>query len=227
MKFHYGMELNIGNRWKKFGLIVLGIIILVFLFITFFYHKKGSDWNALTSNVVSSEKSSCTAEVLEDVTLYSRPTDESGIFGHAEVGDKIDIVGKTSDGWYAFDPASAQAANVGPFRYRYFKVGLSSYKLGKDCEKIPATISLPATTCFMMAQETISLYQNPSAKSAVVATMKNGDYIPVVGKTVGATNYWIKVDGSSYSTMADARGWIESKYVNYNGENCTNLPIVK
>jgi hypothetical protein len=127
-----------------------------------------------------------------------------------------------SDGWCAF-----LARNDGLFRYRYFKAGLSSYKLGKGCEKIPETVSLPATMCFMMAQETIPLYQNPTTKSAVATTMKNGDYIPVVGKTIGATNYWIKVGGSVYNTMDSARGWIESKYVNYNGEDCDNLPIIK
>lgn len=213
------------------GVIILGIIIIVVVALS--QNKLVSPVSSTTSGETATNGETsgtndqfCTLTANDTLTLYSRPTKDSQVFGTLASGESVTLGGKTADGWFGFDPGVAQAPNVGPFRLRYIAPGEKDTIVG-NCSNLSVVVSLPANTCFMMAQTDISIYQDPKASSSVVTMMHFGDYIPAVGKTKGTADYWLKVDGTKDSTIQGGIiGWIASADINFNGPDCTKLPVV-
>lgn len=66
----------------------------------------------------------CRLEVLPggSVPVYRYPSMNSDIWATMEEGWSYPLVGATDDGWYAFDPVAAQAANIGIWRLRWIRI---------------------------------------------------------------------------------------------------------
>jgi len=188
---------------------------------------KSIDRISITTSIAKSsgEETSnvCMLEVQEDTTLYMRPHKESNRFGVLSTGETVRVAGKTSNNWLGFDPASAQAANVGPFRLRYISPE-TKYVLSGNCRSLTLVPNLSPSTCFMMTQGSISIYEHPFDAKAK-GSMKNGDYVPIVGSTTEKSYY--KIDPSKEGTLpVSLTGWIRSEDLNMNGSSCGNLPVV-
>ena len=219
------------NNHQKGSAIIWILIIIVVIGGIFLW--KGKKVTPTTGEQSTSGQTNvdptvaCTITPKKEIDIYMRPTKDSQKFGTATPQDKLLVAGKTSNGWYGFDPASAQAPNVGPFRLRYIAPDADVTVAG-FCENVPSVVSLPANTCFEMAQTDISIYKTADKKSKVIAMMHAGDYIPAVGKSAAGDTYFLKLDAASGSTLApNTIGWITSADVNYNGPSCDTLPIVK
>jgi|GEM_PF-1324313 len=153
-------------------------------------------------------------------TLYSRPHASSSVFGQIFRNEEVLVGGKTAEGWLGFDPAVAQAPNVGPFRLRYIEPG-SDVTLSGNCSLVPTVVSLPPSACFVMAQSDVSIYQSPTSSAPVILSMRFGDYVEAVGDrgrdSPNLRSYFIKVDARSGSLSTTTEGWISGNEANFNG----------
>jgi LysM repeat protein len=60
-----------------------------------------------------------TAANASGITIYTQPDPQSVVFGTLEPGSYVEILGRTLNGWYGFDPGIAQAGNTGVDRLRW------------------------------------------------------------------------------------------------------------
>ena len=167
----------------------------------------------------------CYLKPQSNLTAYARPSKSSPVYGQVTAEDQIIVGGVTADGWIGFDPAAAQAPNVGPFRLRWIEPD-ADYMLDGNCGDIPDVVSLPPLTCYTMAQTDIPIYKDKSATSTLVATMHSGDYTKVIGRTGTSESSWVKVDLSTGSLNKSSQGWIKAGAANYNGADCSKIPTV-
>lgn len=176
------------------------------------------------------DPSACVITATKEVTLFNRPSESSGVFGALGINETRVISAKTKDGWYGFDPGVAQAGNIGPFRLRYIHPLAGDYSMTTaNCANLAVIESIPANTCFMMAQSDIQIYPSASTRVTPKYTMHAGDYIQVLGKSIAnSDDYFMKVDSSKYGPIkGTVVGWIQSDDANYSGDACTNLAVVK
>jgi len=170
----------------------------------------------------TSSDQACTIYVIRQTVLYQRPQKDADMFGQADAGESIQAGGKTEQGWIGFDPASAQAPNVGPFRLRWFAPDAPIELIG-NCQDLKVWPSLPAKTCFIMAQTDIAIHTLPDASSTIVDSLHFGDYIEAIAKSGTGYPFWAKVQSPEGSLPAGTKGWIASDDINFNGE-CDTLP---
>ena len=198
------------------------IIIVVAIFIFFVVTRKTASPVTTTNPPVGTtveDTTPCTLTATGTITAYSRPALGASNFGTINSGDTTIITAKTPDGWLAFDPGTAQAANVGPFRFRYIAPGYAG-ALSGNCGGIPSTPSLPATACFFMPQDDSPVYTSANSASASLGIMYYGDYAPVVSK-VTTPKYFFEVDPSTYSNVPNiGKGWVDGTHGNFSG-NCS------
>jgi hypothetical protein len=164
----------------------------------------------------------CSIVALGDVTVYSRPSSNAAVFGLMASGFHVIPEGRTADGWLGFDPGVAQAANVGIFRLRWIEES-SNIELEGACEDLPELGGLPAGVCFTMPMDGVHVYTEADVSSEVIATMRWGDYVAVIGKT---NDDWARVDLSAGNVGLDLVGWVQGVTLNLNGP-CDDLPTVE
>jgi len=155
-----------------------------------------------------------------EVIVYTRPDSSAAVFGVMETGFRAIVEGKTSDGWWGFEPGVAQAANVGVFRLRWVEE-TSAVRLEGPCGGVPDLIGLPAAVCFTMPMDEVQVHAEPDLSSEVVATLLFGDYAAVLGMS----DDWAEVDLSLGSTGMDITGWVPASTLNMNGP-CDDLPVL-
>ncbi|HSD12457.1 MAG TPA: hypothetical protein VLC10_02765, partial [Patescibacteria group bacterium] len=135
------------------------------------------------------------------VTLYMRADAASDVFGTLGQGEAVVLGGKTDDGWYGFDPAAAQAPNVGPFRLRWIKPG-SPVTVAGGCAALKVYPHVDPKACYVMTQTDTPVREAPAADAEVVTVMHYGDYAAAVGRTPDVRSaFWVKIDAGSGSLM--------------------------
>ena len=163
----------------------------------------------------------CTLIAEQDVTILKRPYPDAEVFSTLSAGMEVMVDGVTAGGWYGFDPAVAQAANIGVFRLRWVD-GSSGVRLEGGCGGVPEMVGPLPGICFTMPMEDVPVYESADASSAVIATLVLNDYAAVLGKT---DDGWAQVDLSVGNTGLEQTGWIEAATLNMNGP-CWDLPTV-
>ena len=164
---------------------------------------------------------SCELVAEGDVTVYTRPDSTATVFGMMEPGFRAIVEGKTSDGWWGFEPGVAQAANVGVFRLRWVEE-ISAVRVEGPCGGVPELIGPPAGVCFTMSMDDVQIHAEADLSSEVVATLLFGDYAAVLGMS----DDWAKVDLGVGNTGAATTGWVPAATLNMNGP-CDDLPVLE
>lgn len=168
----------------------------------------------------------CMLAATGKITLYMRADDKADVFGTLGDGEAVVLGGKTADGWYGFDPAAAQAPNVGPFRLRWVKPG-ATYALTGGCDALTVFPHVDPKGCYVMTQTDTPVRAAPAADAKVVADMHYGDYALAVGRTPDVRSaFWVKVDAGSGSLKGSGAGWASMETMDFNGP-CDRLPVVK
>jgi hypothetical protein len=161
----------------------------------------------------------CELVAVDEVTVYERPHIAAEVFGTMVEGFRVQPQARTADGWWGFDPAVAQAANVGVFRLRWVQE-TAAVRLEGSCGEVPEVVAPPPGVCFTMPMEDVQVLASPDPSAEVVATLGPGDYAEVLGTS---TDGWAQVDLASGSTGLAIRGWVPVGTLNMNGP-CENLP---
>lgn len=178
-----------------------------------------------TLPAISSPAAECTLTANSDIPLYYRPDTESGQFGILPAGEQAVMGGQTAVGWLGFDPAVAQAANVGIFRLRWLAPGSDVTPSG-DCTTLPIYAPISPTACYEMAMADAPIYEQPIDTANVIATLPAGGYTAVISKN---SQNWYKIDlgdGSLAASHNGQVGWLAPDAANFNGQSCTDLPFV-
>lgn len=155
----------------------------------------------------------CVVTAQSDITVYQRPSTESGIFGTLGGGEFVQPTMQSSDGWLGFDPAVAQAANVGVFRLRWLPPDADTSQSG-DCAALPVAPALSPTACYFMAFEETSLLAEPDPAAAVAATIPAEGYAALLSQ---AENGWYELDLQDSSIQQPGTAWLDPDLGNFNG----------
>lgn len=156
-----------------------------------------------------------TATPRDTLTLYQRPGTAAAVFGTLAPGDTARLGARTADGWLGFDPAVAQAANVGVFRLRWVAPG-GPYRLSGPCDALPQVETLPARTCFAMAGLPLPVYARADTTAPVVDSLAREGYAEVA---LFNAAHWARV-----RLAAGRYGWVAPADVNVNGD-CAALGL--
>lgn len=162
----------------------------------------------------------CEATASAEVTIYMRPDPAAEVFSTQGAGFTIEVSAQTASAWLGFDPGVAQAANIGSFRLRWLEPG--TVDLTGDCGSLPVVWGPPIDVCFDMPMEDVDVHAEPSAASAVLATLHLEEFAAVLGLD-GAG--WAKVDLGPGNTGSSVVGWVDASTLNMNGP-CEALPTV-
>jgi hypothetical protein len=154
------------------------------------------------------ESAPATCELVPDdtITILQRPSPTADVFGEAAPGDTLHPTATAAGGWLGFDPAVAQAANVGPFRLRWVAPD-GPFTLSGACLALPL-IEAPTEGCYAMAGGTIPLRAEANTRALVVDSLGAGGFAPVVGRN----GEWARV------RLEDGReAWIAPEDGNFSG----------
>ncbi|MBI5034361.1 MAG: hypothetical protein HZB51_27885 [Chloroflexi bacterium] len=163
----------------------------------------------------------CELVASKELTAYTRPSTQAAVFGKVAASERLPVGGMTADGWIGFDPGVAQAANIGPFRFRWVQKN-DAVKLEGACDKVATIASLSPTACFQMFMDATKIYSAANKSSAVIVTAKPEDYAQVIA----ANDKWLHLDLNVGSLKQAKQGWIDRADVNFNGP-CDKLPVAK
>jgi hypothetical protein len=185
----------------------------------------GRTWEQLEPAIAASEGAAldapCTLIATGAATAYRRPSLEAEIFAQLPTDTPFFVEAQTADGWIGFDPAYAQAANIGVFHHRWVP-GDAEVTLDGNCESIPVVVGPAPGVCFTMPMDDAPIFVEPDTSSSTIVTLVVYDYAKVAGKNEDG---WYAVDLRVGNLGLDALGWMESIHVNFNGP-CQDLPIV-
>ncbi len=152
------------------------------------------------------------------VTVYERPDPSAEVFGTMPSGFRVTVQARTADGWWGFDPAVAQAANVGVFRLRWVP-GDSAVRPEGRCDSVGEVVGPPPGICFTMPLDEVQVRADPDPASEVITTLLYGEYAAVVGRYDG----WAQVDLGLGNSGMDGTGWVLESTLNLNGP-CEDVP---
>lgn len=155
----------------------------------------------------------CSLEAERDVTVFTRPDLDALVFGTLEAGTQVIAEGRTIDGWFAFEPAVAQAANVGVFRLRWVHEQEQGLRAVGPCDELPILKGPPAGVCFTMPMGETPVYEEPRETSAVIVSLHFGHYAAAIERTEG----WARLELSVGNTGIDETGWVTEDTLNLNG----------
>ncbi len=162
----------------------------------------------------------CTLTTNDATVLYDRPSTEAQIFSEVGAGFSAVVDGRTVDGWVGFDPAMAQAANIGVFRLRW--VHFDEVSLSGDCVSVPQLGWVPQPDlCYFMPMQSVTVYSGADTSASVVATLEPEDFASVSGYT---STGWAQIDLGAGNTGLTGTGWVEQSTLNVNGGTCDELP---
>jgi len=161
----------------------------------------------------------CVINVIEETSVYMRPSKESLVFGMLPSGIVSNVHGRTEDGWIGFDPGVMQAGNAGVFRLRWISPDVEMEFTG-DCDNLPILWGPPPKVCFMMMMTDANIYQSPDENSPIITKVAYGDCAKAIGRF---GENWIKIDLSVGNIGLAEEGWGNMYYMSYNGD-CADLP---
>ncbi len=153
--------------------------------------------------------------------VYQRPSTLSETFSTLPAGSLLELQARTSDGWWAFNPGVAQAANIGVFRFRWIDPG-AEFTLQGACQGVPEVVGPPPGICFTMPMEAVEVYGSPDPAAPVLARLVVEDYAAVLGVTPDG---WGLVDLAPGNLGLEVQGWVMPFSLNMNGP-CESLPVV-
>ena len=81
----------------------------------------------------------CTSTATGPLTAYRKPSNASEVFGQVFAGESLKVMAQTTEGWIGFDPAIAQAGNIGWARPRWV---LASATFTPSCLDTVETVTL-------------------------------------------------------------------------------------
>jgi len=155
----------------------------------------------------------CELSVANAVDIYNRASAAADVFGTFGPSDKVNPTAKTADGFYGFEPGTAQAGNVGLFRLRWV-LKTVDVTVTPGCASIPTVVAPIAGICYAMMVEDTSIFSSPDTTSALVTTMHKNDYAMVVAHNPG----WFTLDLNVASPSMDKLGYLEeNKLGGFNG----------
>ncbi|MCW5875190.1 MAG: hypothetical protein KIS88_11155 [Anaerolineales bacterium] len=163
----------------------------------------------------------CVAHTNAVTNIYSRPSTEAETFAEADSGLTQPLSARTEDGWLGFDPGVAQAANMGPFRLRWF--WHTDVRLSGNCAALPVVWGPHAGYCYDMPMDTVLVHAEPNASASVLTTLAAGQFAAVMG--VSQTG-WAEVDLELGNTGLGGTGWVDAQTLNLNGSACSQLPTL-
>ena len=153
----------------------------------------------------------CSITIREGVTTYTRPSTEAAVF--STVGYLATPEMRTADGWLGFDPAVAQAGNVGVFRMRW--VHESDVIVTGDCTSLLEVIGPQPGVCYAMIYIDTPVYEMPDMGTAVLTNLSAADYAPAFSRSGDA---WLQIDAGGGDL-----GWVSFNAAGLNGP-CDDLP---
>jgi len=168
----------------------------------------------------------CILTAQADVIVFQRPSTAAGRFGTLAAAETVQAMMRTADGWLGFDPAVAQAANVGIFRMRWIPPDAAVSQAG-DCAGLAVAPPISATACYFMAMADTAVYSMPDETSPVLATIPAGGYTAVTGRTASGW-YQLDLQDGSLAKPGQAQpgnSWLNPTDANFNGA-CDALPAV-
>lgn len=168
-----------------------------------------------TGGEVALGADACAAELAATTQAYARPARQGARFGALlAAGERVALVGRSHDGWWAFAPGVAQAANVGPFRLRWYPPE-TRLRIPDTpaCRDLPVVVGPPAGVCFQMAQAAHLLRVEPSEDASVLSTLAPGDWVAIVG----GNGAWLELDTSVGSTTDKGHAYLPRAEANVNG----------
>ncbi len=157
----------------------------------------------------------CAAELAATTQAYARPARQAARFGAPlAAGERVALVGRSHDGWWAFAPGVAQAANVGPFRLRWYPPE-TALRIPDTpaCRDLPVVAGPPAGVCFQMAQAAQTLRVAPSEDASVLSTLAPGDWVAIVG----GNGAWLELDTAVGSITNKGHAYLPRAQANVNG----------
>jgi hypothetical protein len=163
----------------------------------------------------------CTIETYASTTIYSRPDYASDAFFQTDASFVTAIGGRTDSGWLGFDPGIAQAANMGPFRLRWFN--FNDVIVSGDCLHVPVLWAPQAGFCYDMPMESTQVFASPDAASTLVTTLEPEEFAAILGFNGGD---WAQVDLANGNTGLNSLGWVDETTLNMNGASCSDLPTI-
>jgi hypothetical protein len=185
----------------------------------------GRTWDIIEPQIAASEGASveaaCMLTAISEVTAYNRPSLEAEVFASMPLDMSFYVEARTADGWIGFEPAYAQAGNIGVFHHRWVQESDSIIFEG-DCEDIPVVVGPAPGVCFTMPMGDVPIYVEPDTSSEILFMLYAEDYVEVEGET---EDNWFQVDLNVGNLGVDLTGWMEGIHVNFNGP-CFDLPIV-
>jgi hypothetical protein len=147
------------------------------------------------------------------VNIYNRPSAASDVFGTFGPGDTFHASARTADGFYGFEPGSAQAGNVGIFRLRWV-LKTVDVTASPGCASLPIVVAPIAGICYAMMMGDTPIYSSADAASALLTTMHMNDYAMITGHEPG----WFTLDLNVASPAMDNLGYLqESQLGGLNG----------
>jgi hypothetical protein len=165
--------------------------------------------------------SACMLTTLGPTTFYTRPNIEAAVFFEDTGGFEVQVIGRTADGWVGFDPAIAQAANMGPFRLRW--VFYQDVVLRGDCLGVDEVWAPLPGYCYDMPMGAVSVYAEPTTAAFVVTMLDVNDFAAITGLF---GDDWAQIDLAPGNTGLTGSGWVEASTLNMNGAACGGLPVV-
>lgn len=163
----------------------------------------------------------CVAQTSTVTTIYSRPSADADTFAEMESSLTQPLSARTADGWLGFDPGVAQAANMGPFRLRWF--WHADVRLSGNCAALPEVWAPQAGYCYDMPMDAVLVHSEPSAASSVLTTLQPGQFAAVLGISQSG---WAEIDLELGNTGLSGSGWVDAQTLNLNGRACTQLPTL-
>jgi hypothetical protein len=167
---------------------------------------------AETSGGEGLEGAPCELVAESAVTVYERPDPLAEVFGTMAAGFRVRVGARTADGWLGFDPAVAQAANVGVFRLRWVRQD-SAVRLEGRCDSVEEVVGPPPGVCFTMPLDEVQVHAETDPASEVITTLSYGEYAAVVGRQGG----WAQVDLGLGNSGMETIGWVLESTLNLNG----------
>jgi photosystem II stability/assembly factor-like uncharacterized protein len=185
----------------------------------------GKRWEEIEPDIaeeITPTVEACTLTASGSATAYNRPSYNAEVFADLPGDMPLRVTAQTADGWIGFDPAYAQAANIGVFRHRWVPPG-SAIALTGDCDQIPIVEGPAPGVCFTMPMGEVPVYDDPSSIASVITTLQINDYVAVNGVTQDGA--WMQLDLSLGNVGLSGTGWMERNHANLNGP-CEDLPTV-
>ncbi|MCB0017258.1 MAG: hypothetical protein KDE09_05660 [Anaerolineales bacterium] len=169
--------------------------------------------------VPTSMPAACQLTATADTAIYQRPSTDANLFGTLPAGEMVAPTMRSDSGWLGFDPAVAQAANIGVFRLRWLPPDAAVTVTGA-CDALPLAPTIGAQTCYFMALSDAAVLDLPDSGGNLVTTIPAGGYAAVTGRS---SSDWLQLDLADSSLVLRGSGWLDPALANLNGP-CDTLP---